>query len=174
MGTVLVEPGKVSLKLLPGVTMTQDGVPTSDRVMTTDPDSRDWVQLGRASFHIIDIDGRYVLRLADNQSEVRKRFGGRVWFGVDEKYLVDARFVQYKPAHKISIVNVIGEVSDETAPGYVEFTLAGKGYRLDALDEDGGLFIILRDDTAGKTTYGAGRSSTWRRSPPPAKRSSST
>jgi uncharacterized protein len=157
MGAVMVEPGKVAVKLLPGVTMTKEGVTMTDKVMGTDGENRDWVQLGRASFHIIERDGKYILRLADNQSEVRKHFGGRVWYGVNEKYLVDAKFVEYKPAHKIPIVNILDEVSDEPVAGYVEFTLAGKPYRLDALDDEAGLFIILRDDTAGKTTYGSGR-----------------
>ena len=157
MGVVNVAPGRVDVKLLPGVTMEKDGISMSDKVMGTDPENRDWVSLGRASFHIIERDGKYVLRLADNESEVRKRFGGRVWYDVDESYRVQAKFVAYKPAHRIPIVDVIDEVSEETAPGYVEFQLAGKPYRLDALDEDGGLFIILRDDTAGKTTYGSGR-----------------
>ncbi len=157
MGVVNVAPGHVDVKLAPGVTMTKDGITMTDKVMGTDSENRDWVQLGRASFHIIERDGKYVLRLADNQSEVRKHFGGRVWYGVDERYLVNAKFVEYKPAHKIPIVNIIDEVSDETAPGYVEFTLGGKQYKLDALDDEDGLFIILRDDTAGKTTYGSGR-----------------
>jgi len=157
MGIVNVAPGRVDVKLLPGVTMVKDGISMSDKVMGTDPENRDWVSLGRASFHVIERDGKYVLRLADNESDVRKHFGGRVWYGVDEGYRVKAKFVAYKPAHKIAIVDVIDEVSEETAPGYVEFDLGGKPYRLDALDEDGGLFIILRDDTAGKTTYGSGR-----------------
>jgi len=157
MGVVNVAPGRVDVKLLPGVTMEKDGISMSDKVMGTDPENRDWVSLGRASFHVIERDGKYVLRLADNESEVRKRFGGRVWYGVDEGYRVQAKFVAYKPAHRIPIVDVIDEVSEETAPGYVEFRLGGKPYRLDALDEDGGLFIILRDDTSGKTTYGSGR-----------------
>ena len=157
MGTVTVAPGRVDVKLAPGVTMTKEGVSMTDKVMGTDPENRDWVSLGRASFHVIERDGKYILRLADNESDVRKHFGGRVWFGVDEGYLVNAKFVEYKPERRIPIVNILDEVSDETVPGYVEFTLDGRQYRLDALDEDGGLFIILRDETAGKTTYGSGR-----------------
>jgi len=157
MGVVNVAPGHVEVKLLPGVTMTQDGITMTDKVMGTDGENRDWVQLGRASFHVIERDGKYILRLADRQSEVRKRFGGRVWYGVNESYLVNAKFVEYKPARKIPIVNILDEVSDEPLAGYVEFKLGGKPYRLDALDDEGGLFIILRDDTAGKTTYGSGR-----------------
>ena len=36
--------------------------------MGTQTDNRDWVQIGRASFHIIERDGRYILRLADRAS----------------------------------------------------------------------------------------------------------
>ena len=157
MGTVTVEPGKVFVQLEPGLAMVKDGVPMTDKIMGTDPENRDWVSMGRAAFHVIERDGRYILRLADNESDVRKNFGGRVWYGVDESYRVSAKFVAYKPGRKIAIVNVLDEVSDEPAPGYVEFKLKGKTYKLDAVGEDDGLFIILRDDTAGGTTYKPGR-----------------
>ena len=89
---------------------------------------------------------------------MRKNFQGRVWFDVNEGYKVKAKFVPYNPPHKIAIVNILDEVSDEPAPGYVEFKLKGKTYKLDVVgDDDDGLFIILKDDTAGKTTYGSGR-----------------
>ena len=88
---------------------------------------------------------------------MRKRFVGRVSYPVDERYRVQAKFVPYDPVRKIPIVNVIDEVSDEPNPGYVEFKLGGRTLRLDALEEDDGLFFVLRDDTAGKTTYNSGR-----------------
>jgi uncharacterized protein (DUF1684 family) len=157
MGTFLVEPGKVTLKLAPGVSMEKDGMPFSERVMGTNLDKRDWVSSGRIAFHVIEREGKYILRLADNESDVRKNFQGRVWFPVSEGYKVKAKFVAYNPPHKIPIVNILDEVSDEPAPGYVEFKLNGKTYKLDAVGDDDGLFFILKDDTAGKTTYGSGR-----------------
>jgi uncharacterized protein (DUF1684 family) len=158
MGTVTVEPGRVFVKLEPGLTMQKDGISMTDKVMGTDPENRDWVALGpRAAFHVIEREGRYVLRLADNQSEVRAKFGGRVWYDIDDRYRVPAKFVPYDPPRKIAIVNVLDEVSDEPAPGYVEFELYGRKYRLDVVGDDTGLFMIFRDDTAGATTYGSGR-----------------
>jgi uncharacterized protein (DUF1684 family) len=158
MGTFTVEPGKVTLTLAPGVTMEKDGMPFTERVMGTDLEKRDWVKNGRIAFHVIEREGRYILRLADNESLVRKGFQGRVWYGVKEDYRVQAKFVPYDPPRKIAIVNVLDEVADEPAPGYVEFKLNGKKHRLDVVGDDAdGLFIILKDDTAGKTTYGAGR-----------------
>ena len=137
--------------------MRKDGIDFTERVMGTDADKRDWVTVGRAAFHFIERDGKYVLRLADNQSEVRKRFGSRVWYDVNDRYRVPAKFVAYNPPRKIAIVNVLDEVSDEPAPGYVEFEIEGRKHRLDAVGDDEGLFFVFRDDTAGKTTYKPGR-----------------
>ncbi len=106
---------------------------------------------------MIERDGNYILRLADNQSEVRKHFVGRVWYPVKESYRVSAKFVPYDPPRAIEIVDVIGEVSQEKVPGYVEFTLDGKPQRLDVVGEDEGLFFVFRDATAGSTTYPPGR-----------------
>ena len=157
MGTITVEPGRVFVKLEPGLAMTKDGVAMTDKVMGTGLENRDWVAMGRAAFHVIEREGRYILRLADNESEVRKRFGGRVWYDVKEPYRVKAKFVPYNPPRKIAIVNVIDEVSDEPAPGYVEFKLNGRTHRLDAVGDGEGLFFVFRDATAGETTYGPGR-----------------
>jgi uncharacterized protein (DUF1684 family) len=158
MGSVFVEPGKgVRVKLVEGYKMKADDGEFTERVMRTDLDKRDWVRNGRTAFHIIERNGRYILRLADNQSEVRKSFGGRVWYDVDDNYRIPARYVPYETPRKVPIVNVLDEVSDEPVPGYVEFLVNGRPYRLDAVGDDEGLFFIFKDGTAGDTTYGSGR-----------------
>ena len=157
MGSVFVEPGKVTVKTVEGLKMVKDGIEFTEREMGTKTDNRDWVQMGRASFHIIERDGRYILRLADKESEVRKKFAGRVWYPVSDRYRVPAVYVPYDPPRKIPIVNVLDEVADEPAPGYVEFEIDGRKYRLDAVGDDDGLFFVFRDATAGETTYGSGR-----------------
>ncbi len=152
MGTVTVEAGKVFVKLEPGLTMEKDGVKMTDKVMGTGSDNRDWVSIGpRAAFHFIERNGRYVLRLADNDSSVRKHFGGRVWYPVDDHYRVKAKLVPYKPEKVIPIVNILDEVSDEKSGGYVEFQLKGKAYKLDAVDQGDSIFIIHQADYAGNT-----------------------
>jgi uncharacterized protein (DUF1684 family) len=156
LGTITVDAAKksVTLKLADGVSMTSAGQPFSgERALKYDPANRDWVSLGRISMHIIERDGRYVLRLADNESLVRKNFPGRVWYDVDPAFKVKARFVAYPPGKKLSIVNVIDEVSEEPCPGYVEFTLKGRKYKMDVVGEDDGMFFVMRDGTSGDTTY---------------------
>ena len=154
LGTLTVTAGKVVLNTALGVAMTADGkLFTGERIMGTDSGKRDWISLDRIAMHIIERNGTYVLRLADNQSEVRKNFPGRIWYETNPAFLVDAKFVPYPPGRTISIVNVIDEVSDEPCPGYVVFKLKGKTHKLDVIGEDGGLFFVIRDGTSGKTTY---------------------
>jgi uncharacterized protein (DUF1684 family) len=156
LGTITVDAAKksVMLKLSEGISMTSDGKPfTGERALKFDAANRDWISLGRISMHVIARDGRYVLRLADNESLVRKNFLGRIWYDVNPAFKVKAKFVAYPPGKKISIVNMIDEVSDEPCPGYVEFTLKGKKYKMDVVGEDEGLFFVMRDGTSGDTTY---------------------
>ena len=156
LGTLVVDPSgkKVTLKLADGVSMTSDGKAFSGaRVLGTATDKRDWVSLGRIAMHVIEREGRYILRLADNESLVRKNFPGRIWYEVNEKFRVDAKFVAYPPGRKIAIVNVIDEVSDEPCPGYVEFKLNGVTHKMDVVGDDEGMFFVMRDGTAGDTTY---------------------
>jgi uncharacterized protein len=149
---------KVTLKLSDGVSMDRGGKSfTGERVLGTGTDKRDWVGLGRLRMHMIERNGRYVLRLADNESPVRKNFAGCVWYPPDEAYKIEARFVPYPAGKTLLIVNIIDEVSRQPCPGYAEFQLHGKVQRLDAIKEGEGLFFVFRDATAGDTTYGASR-----------------
>ncbi len=157
MGSVWIEPGTVTVKLVEGYRMKSWDGDFTERVLVTQGDNKDWVTNGRASFQVIERSGKYILRLADNQSEVRKAFGARVWYDVDDNYHVNAKFVPYDPPRKVAIVNVLDEISDEPSPGYVEFDVRGRPYKLDVVGDDDGLFIIFKDQTAGESTYGSGR-----------------
>jgi uncharacterized protein (DUF1684 family) len=156
MGSVWVEKDRVRVKLVEGFRMKAWDGEFSEREMQVG-EKPEWVSAGRAAFQIIERNGRYILRLADNQSEVRKSFGGRVWYDVDDNYRVNAKFVLYDPPRKVPIVNILDEVSDEPSPGYVEFEIFGRPYKLDVVGDDDGLFMIFKDKTAGDTTYGSGR-----------------
>ncbi len=149
---------KVTLRLADGVSMLSEGKPfTGERALATSAEKRDWVSLERMSMHMIERNGKFILRLADNQSTVRKNFPGCVWFPVDDAYRVEARFVPYPEEKSLSIVNIIDEISKQPCPGYAEFKLNGETYRLDAIAEGAGLFFVFSDETAGDTTYRSGR-----------------
>jgi uncharacterized protein (DUF1684 family) len=160
LGTLEVDSAAktVTLRLADGVEMTHEGAPfRGERQMSTSPERRDWVSLGRLSFHVIERNGKYFLRLADNESPLRREFPGCQWYPPDERYRVTARFVPYAPERTLPIVNIVDEVSEQPCAGYAEFELDGQTHRLDAIREGEGLFFVFRDATAGDTTYRAGR-----------------
>lgn len=160
LGTLQVDmrAKRVVLKLAEGVTMTSEGKPfTGERVLGTPADGRDWVSLGRLSMHLIERGGKYVLRLADNESPVRKNFPGCVWYAPDPTLQIEARFVPYSEGKTLPIVNIIDETTQQPTPGYAEFKLQGTTYKLDAIASGQGFFFIFRDGTAGDTTYPPGR-----------------
>lgn len=156
IGTLVVDKDAltVTLKLADGVSMMSDGTPfTGERAMKTSSEKRDWISLNRLSMHIIERKGTFVLRLADNESLVRKNFPGRLWYEAKNNFVVDAKFVPYPPGRTLSIVNVIDEISEEPSPGFVEFKINGKTHKMDVIGEDDGLFFVFRDGTSGDTTY---------------------
>jgi uncharacterized protein len=164
LGTVVVDSKLgnkgVTLKLGQGISMMSNEMPfEGERQMVVGGDKPDWVKLGRMQFQVIERNGRYVLRLADNESTVRSRFAGRVWFDTKDDMRVTGKYVPHSKTKMIPIVNVLDEITDTPSPGYIEFTLKGKKYKLDAVAEpkDKELFIILKDKTAGAETYGSGR-----------------
>jgi uncharacterized protein len=156
LGTITVD-GKnktVTLQAAESTNWTAEGKAfQGERKLSASSTKRDWVALDRISMHVIERDGKYILRLADNKSEVRASFKGRIWYPPAMAFKTTAKFIPYPPGKTIPIVNVIDEVSDEPSPGYVEFTVNGKKYKLDAVGNDGGLFFVIRDGTAGDTTY---------------------
>ncbi|MBN9518935.1 DUF1684 domain-containing protein [bacterium] len=157
LGTLHVDADgkRVTLRPAAGVTMVAGGKSfTGERVFGTEPD---WVGLGRLRMHVIVRDGRFLLRVADNESAVRKNFPGCRWYAADERFRVEAKFVPYPPGKMIRVVDVLDRASQQPCPGYAEFRLGGGTHRLDAIAEDGGLFFVFKDGTAEDTTYGAGR-----------------
>ncbi len=156
LGTLVVDGKSKTVTLQPteGTAWTAEGkLFQGERKLSVSSEKRDWVALDRISMHIIERDGKYILRLADNKSDVRAGFKGRLWYPPNLAFKTTAKFIPYAPGKTIPIINVIDEVSDEPSPGYVEFTLKGKKVKLDAVGNDGGLFFVMRDGTAGDTTY---------------------
>ena len=156
LGVVYVGERHVRLDLSPGAAMTRDGMPFSSAALTTDGDG--WVSSGRLALQVIRRDdGQAVLRVADNGSPLRANFAGRVWFEPDASLALPATFTPYPKGTKITIVNVLNEISQEDAAGNIAFTVNGVRHSLDAVDDDGSLFIIFRDATSADATYPPGR-----------------
>jgi len=170
-GTFVLENGRVRVEVAPGVAVTVAGKPVTRMELRSDAGGAapDVLSLGALTMQIIDRGGRLGVRMKDMKSPARARFNGLRYFPIDRRYRVVATFVPHPKPVAISVPNVLGMVESIPSPGYASFTLPGGStlpgappgppLRLDAVLEPGEteLFFIFRDQTAGKTTYGAGR-----------------
>ena len=161
-GTLRLEAGKVSVELTSGVAATVAGQPITAAALKSDAGGAepDVLTLGAVTLQIIERQGHLAVRVKDKNSAVRRAFKGMTYYPTDPRYRVVARFTPHAQPRAISVPSVLGHAEDLPSPGTVTFELDGKTYRLDPVIETPGdtqLFFIFRDQTAGKTTYGAGR-----------------
>lgn len=149
VGTITLAKGKVHFK-------PAGGVPIREMDLKTDvtPDY-DRLTLGRVKFFVIERETKFGVRVKDNDSEARRKFTGLRWYPVDPAWNIKAKFVP--SPHKVSFDTEVGIKEKDDSPGYVSFTRGGKQYKMEAVQEDDDLWFVFRDQTSGKTTYGASR-----------------
>lgn len=149
--------GKTTVRLAPGVSATLNGKPVQTAELA--PDAKDGrLKLGRLTLYVHASGSRYAIRLKDAQSPLRRDFKGLRWFPIDPRWRVTGRFVAYPKPETVEVQNVMGDVGPSIVPGYVEFSLQGKTYRLEPeLEDDGTFEIVFRDLTSGRETYAAAR-----------------
>jgi uncharacterized protein (DUF1684 family) len=161
---VTVEPAagvKLTLAGASGASGATKDQPVGTRLLKPDlPGPPDILALGDLRFFVIVRDGKIGVRLRDLRSPQRAAFKGIEHFPVRPEYRVVARYVPHPAGTTIKVPSVLGGLTSMANPGKVEFQLAGKSLSLDAVLEeptDTQLFLIFKDQTAGKETYGAGR-----------------
>lgn len=161
VGTLELANGVVTLRVADGVNVTDiGGNPLQNYVMRFDGGDQPAAFLvGSLNLSVIKRGNRYGLRVRDKNSQALREFKGLEWFPAQESYRVTATFTPYDQPKEIMIANVIGDQLRMKSPGVLTFDLNGATHRLLPVVEDGEdqFFIIFRDQTAGKTTYGAGR-----------------
>lgn len=125
----------------------------------TDPNGPTLLQQGTKRVTVIKRNEKLGLRIKDANSPARTHFLGLDYFPVNSQWRFVARFEPYNPPKKLPITNVLGMVSEETSPGLLAFDVDGKTYKIEPILEQGETdwFIIFKDATSGKETYGAAR-----------------
>jgi hypothetical protein len=121
------------------------------------PDT-DILALGTVKFFVIQRGDKFAIRVKDSEAPTRKEFTHLSWYPVDPTWHIVAKYTPWDKPHKLTFNTVIdGLTEDDTSPGYVTFSVAGKEYRLEPSADGNDLSFIYRDLTSGKATYGAGR-----------------
>lgn len=150
--------GAVRFRIASGAHVTVNGKPVMTAELRPDtPGPADVLQSGDFTMFVIKRGDRYGIRLKDIRNPARLDFRGLHWYPIDPKYRIEANWIPYPKPQTIPIPNVLGQVEQMPSPGYAEFRISGKTMRLYPVSEGKELFFIFRDQTAAKTTYGAGR-----------------
>jgi uncharacterized protein (DUF1684 family) len=159
-GEIEFKDGKATLKVEKGVEAQGDGKSVSAAVdLVSDEKGKPTeIKTGTQTFYLIKREERFGIRLKDSNSEARRNFKGLHWFPVDESYKVTARLEAWPEPKEINVPNVLGGNFKMKSPGLLKFTLKGKEYSLQPVDEgDGTLFIIFKDKSSENETYKSGR-----------------
>ena len=118
----------------------------------------DVIHAGDISLTVIKRGKRFGVRMRDLQAPTVRAFHGGDWFPVNEAYRVRAVWHTYASPKLVPITNILGDTEGEPSPGYAQFRLNGKEYKLEpVIEEPGELFFLFRDETSAHETYGAGR-----------------
>jgi uncharacterized protein (DUF1684 family) len=140
-----------------------DGAPAKQQSLRADQDQDKFnshVTIGTINFYVIKRADKFALRVKDAKSPSLLQFRGLKWFELNPVYRVIAKWTPYVPAKSVSLLTLVGTEYSEPVPGFAEFTLQGKAFRLEPVLEDPNnpkLFFILRDTTGTETTYPACR-----------------
>jgi uncharacterized protein len=154
VAVISLHAGKVVLHPAVGIPLTLNGKPATETTLREDDDI---LAINHLKFYLIRRGDRAGIRLKDNDSQARKHFQGLSWYPVDPAWRIQAKFTPWPAPHSLVFHNTIGQEETDPSPGYVTFQKDGREFHLEPTLDEGKLFFVLRDQTSGKTTYGASR-----------------
>lgn len=135
-----------------------NGAKVNGAQLITDADGwPDTITIQSCTMVAIKRGSRIGLRIWNSKGAAIQKHQKLNWFSADKNWNIKAKFVRYAKPKTLQIVNVLGDVNPVENPGYVVFQVGGKACRLEAESAGDGLFFNFKDQTSGKTTYGAGR-----------------
>ena len=140
-----------------------DGAPAKAQVLPTGQDKdkgNPRVTTGTLNFYVIKRAEKFAVRIKDAKAPGLVEFRELKWFEPNLAYRVTAKWTPYVPAKSIELATLIGTSYSQPVPGFAEFTLQGKTFRLEPVLEDPQstkLFFILKDTTSKNLTYPACR-----------------
>ena len=117
------------------------------------------VKVGSVSLNLHRFGDEIALRVKDSTNAAIGNFPGCKWYEVKPDYRVVGQLVRFEKPQVIQVTTAAKTVAPYQSVGVVEFELLGQPLRLVAAgtSKPTELFIILRDATSGRSTYGAGR-----------------
>src|SRR5260370_19855702 len=136
-----------------------DGAPAKQLSLRADQDKDKFnshVTIGTINFYVIKRSDKFALRIKDAKSPSLLEFHRLKWFELNPEHRVTAKWTPYVPAKSVSLRTLVGTSYSQPVPGFAEFTLQGKTFRLEPVLEDPKrtkLVFILKDATSTESTY---------------------
>lgn len=129
------------------------------KLMQSDKDGAkpDLLTIDRTTLFVIYRTGKIGIRLRDPKSKMRQEFHETKWFPIRPQYSITGQFKPYAQKKTVMVPDVTGNTLKYESPGEVEFSLNGQKLTLEPVIDEGQLFFVFKDKTAGKQTYGGGR-----------------
>jgi uncharacterized protein (DUF1684 family) len=142
----------------PGVAVAIDGAPAAGVVELTTARGKGRVAAGSFSFVVRRIGDEFYALAQDTENPAARTFTGTEWFPIDPGYRVRAEFVAYAQPQSVPVpMTHIESKEVMSSTGEVVFRLHGARLRLRSFVDGNQLFIMFRDRTNGRETYGGGR-----------------
>ena len=142
----------------PGAAVTIDGAPATGIAELSTTHGKGRVAAASFSFAVRKIGDDYYVLAQDTENPAARNFKGTEWFPVDPAFRVRAQFVAYKQPQEVPVpMTHIESRTVMSSTGDVLFRLHGIQLRLKTFVESDKLFIMFRDRTNGRETYGGGR-----------------
>jgi uncharacterized protein len=160
LGTLHFSSGAATLQVETDVPVQANGVQMREIAMTdSTAGAPTLVTTGTTTFFIHHIGDIRAVRVRDSAHPARASFGGCIWYPVDPGYCVRGRLQRFEQPQAVSIATVTDHTETYQAVGELEVELQGTQLRLLALSvgKPNLLFVIFRDASSGKTTYGPAR-----------------
>ncbi len=153
--------GAVELDPAPGAAWRLAEQPLTGRSPALRADSSgqpDLLYLDDLRLILIERAGRLAARLWDPQHPTRLSFPGCIWYPPVPELRLQARLEAYQPPKAVQVAQITGGEHTVQMHAALAFEIDGQTHRLDAERlPDGRYYLMFKDSTAGKSTYGAGR-----------------
>jgi len=157
-GLLLLQNGVVTMTTLPEVEVFSDEeLIKSGVIFHSDSTRQPKLSHGTLQWFIIKRDNQFGIRLRDLKSTAVEEFQGIESYEVNPEFRMEAILEIPSIQKKIDITNVLGQTTAQHSPGTLVFTMKGKEFKLDALEEGDELFVIFGDPTNEHETYPSGR-----------------
>jgi uncharacterized protein len=158
VGTFTIANGQTTFTADANARVTSDGKPVT--TVTLGRGGAASITTGGVVLSAIRRGDKVGLRMWDPDSSNRTGFKGLKYFPLSSAYRLRAKYTAYDKLKPVPVPNVLGQLVTMNSPGFVEFAIKGKSYRLEPVFETSrheDLFFIFKDLTSKKETYEAGR-----------------